>query len=399
MAKLEFKDLEFLSNDDYIRVYFLNNYFFDIEKSELKRIGKFSVHKKSIEFSVQLNKAEKGFNKLLNQGFANLTNLNSKKKTIYIHRNLAIPLIGLNYFGLVDRNTNLIEVKPITTCNFNCIYCSIDQGLSSKRAIEFVIEKEFLVEELKKLIDTKDSNNIEIYINPHGEPLLYKPIIELISDISKIDKVRTIAIATNGILLDKKMVDDLIKAGLNKFNISVNAITPKTAKIMAGVNYLPEQILNICKYIKSKDVQLFIAPVFLRGYNESELPKLIEFAKSVDAKLCIQNFLNYRFGRNPIKAVPFDKFFIMMKDLEKKHNVKLIVDADDFKISKTNELKKPFKKGDIVDAQIVFIGSLPGEKIAFCEKRLISVPNCKKSGKIRLKIVRSKHNIFVGVVV
>jgi len=67
---------------------------------------------------------------------------------------MEIPLIGLNYFGIVDRNTSLIEVKPSTICNFNCIYCSIDAGLSSKKPVEFVIEKDFLIEELEKLVNS-----------------------------------------------------------------------------------------------------------------------------------------------------------------------------------------------------------------------------------------------------
>ena len=399
MAKIKFKDLTFEEFNNKVRVFFLDNYYFDIEKKELSNIGKFKINKKSIEFNVSENKARKKFTFLINKGFENLKNKLNNKKTIYLHQNMNIPLIGLNYFGIVDRNTSLIEVKPLTGCNFNCIYCSIDEGLNSKKQTDFIIEKDFLVQELKKLIKTKNCNQLEIYINPHGEPLLYKPLIELVKDISKIKEVKTISISTNSLLLSKAKADALIKAGLNKFNLSINAIDEKIAKKMAGINYNPNKIIEISKYIASKKVKLFIAPVWLPNFNDNEIPKIIEFAKKIDAKICIQNFLNYRFGRNPCKSLPFEKFFEKMKNLEKKHDVKLIVDASDFKVINTNKLEKPFKKNNLIEAKILFNGRLKNEKIAVAKNRLISIPNCYKTGKVKLKIVRSKHNIFVGILV
>jgi len=392
MTTLTFKELEFKEIDDKVRVFFLGNYYFDIKKQDLGKIGK--IKKNSIEFKG----SEKKFNFLINQGFANLKNKLNDKKTIYLHKNLNIPLIGLNYIGLVDRNTNLIEVKPNNGCNFNCVYCSIDSGLSSKRQVEFIVEKDFLIQELKKLIKIKQCDQIEIYINPHGEPLLYKPLVDLIKDMSKIKEIKTIGMSTNGLLLTKSKVDELIKAGLSKFNISLNSIDEKTAKRLAGLNYNNKKILEICKYI-SKKAKLFIAPVLVPGFNDNEIPKIIEFSKKLDAKTCIQNFLNYRFGRNPIKAMKFDDFFKKMRILEKQHNVKLIVCADDFSVKNTKKLKKPFKKGDIITAEILFKGCLKHEKVGFSGDRLVSILNCEKTGKIRLKIVKSKHNLYVGIVV
>ena len=63
---------------------------------------------------------------------------------MYIHQNSGIPLIGTNYFGLVDRDTNIIEFKPITSCNIDCIYCSVAQ---EKRVMDYVVEKDYLVQE------------------------------------------------------------------------------------------------------------------------------------------------------------------------------------------------------------------------------------------------------------
>jgi len=397
MAILEFQDLSFEESDDKVRIYFLDSYYFDVNKKELLEIDKFKIKKNSIEFDCEEKRARNKFNLILANGFNNLKSTFNNKKTIYIHQNLHLPLIGLTYLGIVDRNTSLIEIKPLTGCNFNCIYCSVDEGISSKKQVDFVIEKDLLVDEFKRLVKEKKADNLEVYINPNGEPLLYKPLAELIKDISSIKEVKKISLNTNACLLTKEKADELIKAGLTKFNVSINSIDDKTAKKMAGMNYEPQKILDICKYI-AKKAELVIAPVRLPGFNEEEMSKIIEFALSINARIGIQNFLNYRFGRNPAKQLEFEEFFEIMKDLEKKHDTRLIFDASDFDIHLTEKLAKPFKKNDVIKAKILFEGRQKNEKIAVCKNRLISVPNCSKTGKVELRLVKSKHNIFVGTV-
>ena len=127
------------------------------------------------------------------------------------------------------------------------------------------------------------------------------------------------------------------------------------------------------------------------------MPKIIEFAKKIGADLGIQNFLPYRFGKNPVKSIDFDKFFDKLRGWEKKYNLKLIKTESDFNITKTKPLPKPFKKGDIIKAQIACQGRFKGERIAISDNRSISIPHYhKEAPQIKLRITRSKHNIFIG---
>jgi hypothetical protein len=80
--------------------------------------------------------------------------------------------------------------------NLNCIYCSVDSGLSSKNQVDFVVEREYLVEEFKKIADFK-GYDIEIHIGTQGEPLLYAELVELIRDFSSFEKVKTTGIEPN----------------------------------------------------------------------------------------------------------------------------------------------------------------------------------------------------------
>jgi uncharacterized Fe-S cluster-containing radical SAM superfamily enzyme len=396
-STLSFETLAFEQQEGKVNVSFMKLFYFLVDDSELEAIGKFEVKGNTITFDVPEAKASKKFNFLLEKGFKKLVNKISRKPAVYVHKNSGIPLIGNISFGLVDRDCSIIEVKPITSCNLKCIFCSVDE---SKRQTDYIVDREYLVEEFKKLVEHKGIEGIEAHIAAQGEPLLYSEIVELVQDLRKIKQVGTISIDTNGTLLDKKKVDDLVEAGLSRFNFSINAFTEEKACEMAGAPYNLKHILEMADYIsKSKKVNMIITPIWVPGFNDEDIEKLVGFVKEKGLEIGIQNFLNYRFGKNPVKQRSWEEFYEKLKGLEKKYGVKLILNMkEEFKIRETEPLPKPFRKGEKVKAAIICSGRLEGECIAVAEGRTISVPNCSASGKVMLKITRSKHNIYYGVI-
>jgi len=404
MAELIFKDLSFEKDKDKVKVNFLKIFYFYLDEVSLRKIGDFQINRNSIIFEkLSENNARKKFEFLLYNAFKSLKNRLNNKTTYYIHQSSGIPLIGTNYFGLVDRGSNIIEVKPITSCNIGCIFCSVDEGPSSKRKTDFVIEKDYLVQEFRKVVEFKNSDNIDAHINAQGEPTLYSDMVELVRDIMSVKGVKTSSIDTNGLLLTKRYVDELAEAGLTRINLSLHALDPEKATQLAGYPYNLNKVLEIARYIPKTKMDLIIVPVWLPGYNDDELPKLAKFANEIGAgKSCppigIQSFMNYRFGRNPIEEVSLEVFYKKMKELEQEHNVKLVFDKTAFNVEDLPELPKPFKKGQIIEAEVVLPGRIGSEKLAVARDRLISVPDCHKEigSKAKLRIRRTKHNIFLG---
>ena len=404
MAELVFKDLSFEKDKGKIKVNFLKIFYFYLDDGSLRKIGNYQITKNSIIFdNLSENNARKKFEFLLFGAFKSLKNRLNNKTTYYIHQSSGIPLIGTNYFGLVDRGSNIIEVKPLTSCNISCIFCSVDEGPTSKRKVDFVIEKDYLVQELRKIVEFKNSDNIDAHINAQGEPTLYSDMVELVRDIMSIKGVKTSSIDTNGLLLTKQYVDELAEAGLTRINLSLHALDTKKATQLAGHPYNLNKVLEIARYIPKTKMDMIIVPVWLPGYNDEELPKLAKFAQEIGAgKHCppigIQSFMNYRFGRNPIEEVSLEVFYKKMQELEKEYNVKLIFDKTAFNVEDLPELPKPFRKGQMVEAEIVLPGRIGSEKLAVAKGRLISVPDCYKEigTRVKLRIRRTKHNIFLG---
>ncbi len=399
-SELEFQDLEFEDRQDKVRAYFLKNFYFDIDKAALRKISDFELGKNSISFLNASEKSARGkFNLILDNGFRTLWHKVTRKPSYYIHSRSGIPLIGSNAFGIIDRNSNIIEVKPLTGCNENCNYCSVDEGLRTRKTADLVVEKDYLVSEFEKIVKFKGCE-VEAYINSQGEPTLYGPLPELVSGLKGVENVRGVVMNTNGSVLDEEYVDRLAEAGLKRINLSLNALDPKKAKILSGWGlYNIDRIKEMAQYITTR-MELLIAPVWLPGFNDDEIPKLVKYSVDIGARIGIQNFLYYKRGRNPTRSMEWDEFYRKLELLEKEYNVNLTKAylKEDLQVKDTKKLPKPFRKGQVIECEIMLPGRYPREKIAVSGERNIAVTDCEKeSGRIRVKLVRDKHNIFVGV--
>jgi len=296
MAELSFETLTFSGSGENIECTFLKLFSFEIAKDDLKRIGDFSLtSSRSILFpKTSQEQADRKFGLLLSAGFSRLRNKLSKKPAVYLHRNSGIPLIGSLFIGISDKNVSTIEVKPITSCNTDCIFCSVDL---TRRATDFVVEKEYMLQEVKKLVDYKGSDYIEINVNPHGEPTLYADLPGLVKGLRAIPQIKDVSMNTNATLLTQKLMDDLIDAGMTRFNVSLHSLNPEKSKFLFNSKtYNIERVKESCKYLARRGV-LLLAPVWVPGHNDADMDELIEFAKVINAPIRIQNYQIHTLGK------------------------------------------------------------------------------------------------------
>ncbi len=402
MPALTFETLTFRPNGSVLNVDLLRAFTTAIPAEEIEEIA---THEVTDAHTVTFNnitkeKAELKFSYLLNKHFDHLKTRLTGNPATYIHRNSGIPLIGNVAFGIVYRNSSIIEIKPVTSCNLDCIYCSISEGLSSKKH-DFVVEKEYLMEELQKLIDFV-GEPVEVHIGVQGEPFMYADIENLFADLEAMESVHTVSIDTNGSLLNGEKIGRLSQFAKLQLNLSLDAIDPETAKTMAGTkSYNVEHIKSVIAYASEKmPRQPIVAPVLTQGFNEQEMEKILEWIKTLPRQpiVGIQNFLRYKTGRAPASEIPWEKFYAMLREWEKKYALKLRLGKNDFNIKATKELPKPFHEGDVAAAIMKCPDRFRNSVIASAKGRTISVPNCefRKDKNIHVKIIRDKHNIFVG---
>ena len=231
---------------------------------------------------------------------------------------------------------------------------------------------------------------------------------ELVKALKSTDPVTVVSLQTNGTLLDDIKITALAKAGLDRVNLSLHAVDPMLARELAGVDeYDINKVMGAAMAVAKSSIDLLIAPVYMPGINDAEIPKLIDFAKACDAgkrfpPLGIQKFERYKYGRTPkgVKVQSWWQFFNRsIKEWEKASGLCLRLDPNrDFGTFRRPSLPQVFKKGEKATVEIMAPGWIHGEMLGIARNRVISVYGCdKSSGQVRVRIVATKNNIYIGV--
>lgn len=317
-----------------------------------------------------------------------------------ITKESGIPLIGVHVFGIIDRGNNLLQVRPISGCPLNCIFCSVDEGIHSKKSNTYEVECNYLIEEFNKVVSYKGIKEIEAHIDGIGEPLLYKDIVRLVRGLRKNTSVKTISMQTHGTLLTEQLIKELKSAGLDRINLSIDSLDESKSKLMCGTpSYDINKIREAAKRIVESGINLLLTPVIVLGYNESEIEDLIIFAKELGASLGIQKYEKQKHGRPlKVKEESWYKFYDKLRNLEKKHGLKLLLTKKDFNLFPAKSLPIVFKNGETVRGKVVLPGWLSNETIIKVKDRIVTVFNSKASigDIIKARIVKTKHNLYIA---
>ncbi|KKN35756.1 hypothetical protein LCGC14_0780360 [marine sediment metagenome] len=292
---------------------------------------------------------------------------------IIINRKSGIPLYGVDFIGVIDRSTNIIELKPSTLCNLKCKYCFVSAG---DYINNFLVEYSYLLEKVDELIEIKGRHNIEIHLAPYGEIFLYPKLFKLIEELWKREGVETVSMQTNGLLLNRKIIKQLERVNLTRINISLNSLDQGKANYLCNCkNYnMKDLLINIKSLLKST-IDVLIAPVWFPGENDQDIEEIIKFVISLRTQghsekkiqIGIQKYLIYKTGRKLKKIRPksWDYFYKQLSSLEKKFKIKLKLGPNDFNIHRRKKIASPdVRKGDIVKVVVVSKGRWEYEYIA-----------------------------------
>ncbi|MBU4501300.1 MAG: radical SAM protein, partial [Nanoarchaeota archaeon] len=306
-----------------------------------------------------------------------------------ITRETGIPLVGCIAFGVIDRGTNLLQIRPTSLCNLNCVFCSVDSGPYSKlHPVAFQVELSYLMQWLEEIVNFKGSG-VEANLDSVGELLTYPDFMELVKRISELENVSRISFQTNGVLLTKEMVDRLEKLGINQINLSINSLDEKKAKTYSGTpNYNLKHILELAEYVSKSKIQLLLAPVYMPGINDEDIENIIQLAKKLDVRLGIQKYDIYKYGRKykPVNKTNWWKFYNQLEKWEKEYGVTLKLTAEGMKIEKRERLPKIFEKGEKIVAEIKSPGWMPSQRIGVAKNRSISINDCDNQIGDKVKI-------------
>jgi uncharacterized Fe-S cluster-containing radical SAM superfamily enzyme len=273
--------------------------------------------------------------------------------------------MGVDFLGVIDRGTNVIELKPLTLCNLRCKYCFVSAG---DYKTNFVVNSHHLAERAEELAKIKGNYDLEIHLAPYGEMLLYKDLYTLLKSLSEIKGVTTISMQSNGLLLSKNVIENLRKNNLTRINISLNSLRDETNCYLCNcANYDINKLLKNIDYLLNSNIQVLVAPVWFPGQNDKDIEEIIKYILRLRGEgfskqkiqIGIQKYLIYKTGRTLKKIQPksWDYFYSQLSRLEKIYDIKLKLGPRDFGIHKRTKVSTlDLKKDDLLKVKIVSRG-------------------------------------------
>jgi len=322
-----------------------------------------------------------------------------------------IPLVGCIAFGLIDRGTNVIQVRPTSLCVLSCVFCSTNAGPKSKiRQTEYTVPLDYLIEEMDKIVEYKGRHGIEAHIDTVGDPFTYPHLAELVHQLNQIKGVETVSLQTHGALFNEKILDELSSAGLTRINLSIDALNPELARRLTDTDwYDVTRVMKLAEYIvENTRIDLLVAPVWVPGWNDEEIPKIIRWTIDLGAgkrfpPLGIQKYEVHKHGRKPkgMRYVSWRDFRRKLEEWENLFQIKLRLNKEDFGIHKRQMLPIPYRRFETIRVKTVAPGWLKHEKLAVAPNndRAITLVNAEHipiGSKIKARILTNKHNIYLA---
>lgn len=125
-----------------------------------------------------------------------------------------------------------LRISVMDTCNYRCPYCMPADKFTDD--YQFLKPQERLnFDEIYRVVKIFAGFGVNKIRLTGGEPLLRKNLATLISRLKSINGIKDIALTTNGQLLQKQL-PQLIDAGLDRVNISLDTIDEKLYYQMSG---------------------------------------------------------------------------------------------------------------------------------------------------------------------
>jgi cyclic pyranopterin phosphate synthase len=154
-------------------------------------------------------------------------------------------------------------------CNIECFYCHNEgQPKNQKKISDGLVNR---ISELMKLNPEK----LESITFSGGEPLLHPKLFNYIEKLSQYSQRRTLV--SNGLLLDKIKLENLINSGVTKIRLGVDSISKLKSRPTKG-NSPSKPITDIIDLVMNSKVN-FELNVVLSKYNSKELEDLIKYCE------------------------------------------------------------------------------------------------------------------------
>jgi len=165
-----------------------------------------------------------------------------------------------------------ISLNSSSYCNFNCVFCHREGIHGNGREL-------MTPSEIGRIVRILNRFGVQYVKLTGGEPLLRSDILDILDEI-KSAGIKEISMTTNGTRL-AELAYDLKRHGLNRVNVSIHSMDRWRYFLLTGVDALDYTLEAIEAAVDAGLRPVKLNMVVLRGVNEDDLGKLIEYSREL----------------------------------------------------------------------------------------------------------------------
>ena len=176
---------------------------------------------------------------------------------------------------LVDgagRSIRYLRLSVTQACNMRCACCRAGRMCATPDEVKLsAAEIEGLI---RYLTETRGLRKVRV---TGGEPTCRVELGDIMRRVAAVPGVRELVMTTNGLTLAERATE-LAEAGLQRVNVSLDALTPARFARLTGVDGVDRVVAGIDAALRSGLAPLRLNTVVMRGLNEEEVVPLARFA-------------------------------------------------------------------------------------------------------------------------
>jgi len=189
---------------------------------------------------------------------------------------------------LVDsfgRKHNNLRISVTDRCNLRCFYCMPADN------VQFMDRKKLLsFEEIERFVRMMVKVGVNKIRLTGGEPFVRKDLHLLVEKIASIPQIKDVGLTTNALLLPEQ-AQRLRDAGLERINISLDALDPKKFEEITRRKGF-EKVLEGIKAAQDAGFDpVKVNAVSVRGVTETEIVKFGQFSRETGVEIRFIEFM------------------------------------------------------------------------------------------------------------
>jgi cyclic pyranopterin phosphate synthase len=168
-----------------------------------------------------------------------------------------------------------LRVSVTDRCNFRCQYCMPAEGLPWLERDDVLSFEEIV--RLVRLLAEMGVHDVRL---TGGEPLVRRDFPHLAAMLAAVPGVEDLSVTTNGYLLERD-AEKLVRAGINRFNVSIDSLQRDRFFEMTRRDALPRVLRGLEALARFPEAHpIKVNAVAMRGFTEDEALPFAEFARS-----------------------------------------------------------------------------------------------------------------------